>query len=338
MQSPLTRRMATSLLALTVLPLLGSPAAAAPVEGDVQGLELLQAAQATNRALFARGEMVVEISDALSKQSATARIIWDGARTYRDYAYTDVIQERRGPRMHTRRARMIELPGVLLWYSPKARLAQKRVSRRQGSGYPKLLELRPDQAWFRMEAMVGSDKSRWETLLDPQAAPETVTKFVVKKEGDRVIVDRHYWSGNILRITASLAQGGNVVSYERLLEGEVTPETAWGQGTCVWDLDSRGNWYLKSYLWQRSNTADPDKLDFDVTMQVKEFNPDPVIPRDRFEFESLDFAPGTTVEDKIGKGRTYRIGQATLVGQDLLDALAEEMKQRGFAAPQREER
>ena len=316
----------------------GLAVCAAPVEGDAEALKLLRAAQATNRTLFARGEMTVEVTSSGGRRSARAHMIWDGDKTFWDYEVTETAQEEEsGSTVSVTRARMIEVPGMLMWYSPKARLAQKRVARRRGEGYQKLLELRPDQGWFRMECMIGpKDKWDWQTLLDPSAAHPDVTKFVVRRDGDRVTVDRHEASGNILRIEASLAQGGNVVSYETLGDGQAGRSgTAWQSGRCVWAADPQGNWHLKSYTVQRSNSGDPEELHIDLTVSVKSFNPNPVIARDRFQFASLDFEPGTIVEELGGRQRTYRIGQESGVGQGALDALAEEMKRRGFAAPQR---
>lgn len=311
--------------------------AAPPIEGDGKLLQLLQDAQATNKTLFRRGKMDIEVHQ--NRDRAVATLIWSGEKTYWDYTHWDRTRDAKGkPITIVSRVRMVKTPKELMWYSPEAQLLQRIKDKSRG--YPSLLNARPDDIWFSLEGVVD-----WAEILDPAQAHKGVTKYVIRKKDDaHVVVERHHSSGVILSMEASLKQGGNIIAYESIPPPgnkslPLGKRAWWNKGTYDWAKDENQNWYLKRYAWQNSNEGDPEILNFDFTLDIKNFDPNPRIPNNRFQVASLKVVPGTTVEEVGGKGRTYRIGkkgkEKKNVSQEVLDRLAEKIRSLGFASPDR---
>lgn len=321
-----------------------------PVEGDATLLRLLQDRQETNRTLFRTGEMDVTAEQRVEGIRVQAHVVWQGEKTYWDYVYTSpvTIPRPQGPEttMTTRRQRMIEVPGTVMWYTPAIALAHNDFSERPGSRVPAMLELRPDQGWFRMDGVYGSARGHhWRTLFDPNHDSEYLSRFVVQPaSGERVVVEHHYKSGSLLRIEASLAHSANVIAYEAVPRAH-EPERPdhypllWNKGRYEWAQDADGNWYPTHFDFRRGQG---EELHYDYSLDITSFNPHPQIPRDRFQFASLALAPGTKVQETGKDGattRTYRLGQdgkeERPLDQAVLDDLAERLRE-GFAAPDRD--
>lgn len=315
------------------------PAHAAPrVEGDAEALRLLQAAQVTNRSLYRRGQMTAEVRDKVSNTSASAHVIWENERTFWDFHYQCPAGKSR--QMLIRKGQQIQSPKTYFYYNPSVRLAVKMTDSK--GGYEDLLKLRPDQVWFRMEGPFGGPE--WAMILDPLRAHKIVSHYVVSHlPDDRVVVERYQHNGDVLKIVVSLAQGGNVITYDQIPGPEAqsrVPESGifWAHGVYEWAQDMEGNWYLTRHAFARSSTGDPKQLHFDYELLIKDFNPNPMIPKDRFEFSSFRLPVGTSVQEKNAQGRTkrtYRVGGKDLLGEDSFDFLIESLKNRGFARPER---
>lgn len=333
-------RAVTSMMFFSVLALLSfmqlQAHAATPVEGDADLLQLLIEAQETNRAQFRRGKLTARAVEKVQNIETEATIVWDGERTcwtyYRLITAAAPRAGEKGPRVLEREGSMIYANGRLMCYWPKPGLAQMIADK--STTYESILKLRPDQIWFTMEG-----RYDWRDVLVPQTTADNLLKISVRREGsDGVVVEQHYRNGNILRYVASLRQGANIISYEKVFGSG--REGSWRTGEYEWEQDRRGNWYLKHCEWKWSSRGDPEILDLDYVLDVLEFDPDPVIPPERFEFASLKLASGTTVEARSGgKSRTYRVGRGgkeqEKVSVENLNELAEKLKAGGFAAPMR---
>ncbi|MGC1273886.1 MAG: hypothetical protein WBC44_09280 [Planctomycetaceae bacterium] len=280
--------------------------------------------------------MTVSTRENVSGEEATATIVWDGPRTRCEY-------EIRPPE---RKARLIELPGSLYWYQPGIEQVRIATGTRPGAGYSSILEVQPSRCWYREGGPYSkADKLRWRVMLDPEQAPDSVTKYVVTKAPDeQVIVERHYFTGSHLRIVASLLYGGNIVAYEKILSEEEQdwgPSKAvfWEQGSYEWADAGSGRWYPKHMECRESSVGDPEKLNYDFVMDVKSFEPDVRVPPSQFTFASLNLAPGTTVEETGKRKRTYRVAgggkEKKGIERDRLDALGESLRKSGFAEPRR---
>lgn len=168
-----------------------------PVEGDANLLRVLQDRQEMNRSLFREGECDVAAEERVEDVRARAHLVWRGENTFWDYVYVKEIAiprpEGPEPAMSTVQARMIEGPGVFMWYNSSASLARMHKRERRGSGYPSILELRPDQAWFGMDEPFGTRPNwNWHSLFDPSHGVEYLAKVVVRPEtGERVVFERH---------------------------------------------------------------------------------------------------------------------------------------------------
>lgn len=318
--------------------------AAIPVEGDRDLLSSLHAVQVTNESIFDRGRLTATVDARLARIKVDATIVWDGEKTFWDYVLQEPVKGPAPPsvsdeiKWFSRHEFLIEKSGVLWWYGPHAKLAQKITD---GSrGYHDELRLRPDQLWFQAE---GHKFYKWKGFLDPDRAAEGSGRIVVSKNSDdsnEVVVDRHFTNGTVCRLIFSWNVGGNLIRYETT---EVGDQSTWRKGSYDWAQDERRHWYVKRYDYKHSILGDPDKLDMDCTVEILEFDPTYEIPEDRFEFSSLMVGKGTTVEE-IARSRpqkTYRIGgQSTpfgVVDQAILDNLAKELRSSGFASPMIEE-
>ncbi len=325
-----------------------SVCAGVPVEGEASLLRILQDRQETNKTLFREGECDVDADERIQGVRAKAHVIWKGDRTFWDYVYESNadIQRPEGVKRvaSATKSRMIEVPGRMMWYDAKNALAQVHASERPGSAYPTILELRPDQAWFRMDGAFGSRRGQsWGQLLDPNHGVEYISKFVVRAEpGERVVVERHYRAG-LLRIEASLAHGGNVIEYSagpsRRGAEPSSDAPLWRKGRYEWAQDVDGNWYPTHFEFQRSSTGREEVLSHDFSLEITSFKPHPRIPEERFRFSSLGVATGTVVEEFGERPRRYRIGrdgnEEKKLDQSVLEDLAERLRE-GFAAPDRD--
>lgn len=320
----------------------------APVEGDAALLKTLVDVQATNLTLFPKGELTAEVREKFSQLDIKATVIWEGSRTYTRFRTKQVIErpiKGKSGEMEAvdsiQEGEMIEIPGVLMVHFPSNHQARRYVEHVAGAGYLRELKLRPDQIWFSYEGDVNLKE-----LISPTSTRAAGVKFVVnREEPDRVIVDRYFGGNAYLRFVASLASGGNIVSFETMHPG---PKDISSKGSYAWERDKEGRWYLRELHYEAILRSNPKLLSQDFTLRVMEFNPEPVIPSNRFEFSSFKFEEGTVVEEGLILGRnsaatpgrrTYRVGKGGRTEKNLnetqLNTLSDKQRAARFAAPSR---
>ena len=337
-----------SLLCAAVGAMYGSDCLAdAPVEGDQALLKTLADVQATNLALYPKGELTAEVDEKFSKLAAKATVIWDGNRTYWKYRLKQVghvpVKGKPGEMEEVdsvQEGEMIEIPGELMLYFPSFLQARRYVQHESGEGYARELKLRPEQTWYKYEGDIDLKE-----LISPTSTRMQGCNFVVSsKPPDQAVVECRNKSGCCLRILASLAAAGNIIGYEIL---EPTKDDLYSKGEYSWAQDSAGRWYLRELHSQESSTPRPENICREVQIKVTHFNAEPVIRNDRFSFSSFDFAEGTVVEDGLILGNragsknlwTYRVGangQAKKSpNESELNKLADKQRSKKFAAPEK---
>ena len=320
----------------------------APVEGDAALLKTLIDVQATNLTLFPKGELTAEGSEKYHRLEAKATVIWDGSRTYTRFHTKQVIQVpvKGNPDLKEdvdsiQDGEMIEVPGVLMVHFPSLHQARRYVDHVAGTGYVRELLLRPDQIWFSSDGNINIKE-----LISPSSTKAKGVRFVIKRDGpERVVIERHIENGSFMRYVASLAAGGNIVSYERVPSNN---KSLAGSGFYSWDRDLTGRWYLREFGYKVSLPSDPKRLNVDYSLRVTDFNADPVIPSNRFEFSSFKFEKGTVVEEGLIIGRSpadspghrkYRVGKEgpteKRISESQLNSLSDKLRAGGFAAPDR---
>lgn len=317
-----------------ILCLLVSAPAARTLAGD-EVVEILRAAQKTNHALVTRGRLEAKARTKITSQGEPVRtfevegtVVWSGDRTYWDCT----LMEGLGPAPDGRRKyRMVETPELLTIYFPHTGLVQKV---RDGKlGYHDEFKLRPDQAWFSYRA-----QRDWLDFLDPRIfSPENYRTTIREEEKGRIVLERTATkTGAKSRIVFSLEAGGNVVSFQGWPRSDGTGFTV--SATYDWARHSGGAWYLRRHTYERARAPDPKDYRQVSTIEVTSFDPDPVIPPDQFEFSALRVRPGVRVEehDRTGRRRVYRLGRERPFESLKLDQLAEQLRSKGFASPDRD--
>ena len=196
--------------------------------------------------------------------------------------------------------------------------------------------MHPQEKWFQY----GRSKRTWPDLLSRYEGTITVTQEreqIVKV----LLVDKR---GFELTVRASLAQGGNVVSFQSDVDPPERPETSdpeahyvvsWGE--YEWKQHPTGVWYLSSCALRESNVGETDQPYFKWDLTVSDFDPSPKIPKNQFTFESFKLLAGTRVsESKVSGSRRWKVGEPPgTVAQPTLDKAARELKGKGFADPDR---
>jgi hypothetical protein len=295
---------------------------------------VLRDAQETNQAQFAKGELSAHVVEMTPDRhnSAQARLIWNGPRTWWEYSVSHQHRETGAAITDQEGVQMIETPEELIWYSPAANGLQRVLDK--SSNYYRELALRPDQAWFTFER---DSATPWSAIFETSLAEASVERIVITQEEDLIHFDRVYTFGNTARNTVSLSQGGNVVAYE--WEAVPNPPGGWPYartGTYEWVPFGNGGWRLASLRYKHYLPGQQDDPVYSYEMTVDEFDPEPKIAADRFTLESLNVADGTAVHETGPRGRTYRYGAPNAdLTQDALDRLVETLRE-GFAAPESE--
>ncbi|HUY91071.1 MAG TPA: hypothetical protein VMV10_20200 [Pirellulales bacterium] len=293
--------------------------AAEPADNEI--LKLLVAAQETNRAGFDRGSQTAEIHTLWDGQQTdfTVDMTWAEAGTYWKYA----MAQQDGDNRTRLNCEMIETAKEIIFYWPDVKHVQK--VRDDMLGYPEQLEIRPDQAWFRIEGL-----AEWSALFDPEKARAGGVVVKTARDGDLVTVTHEYPSGETLRVFASLGASGNVTEYE----GRPGPKsTIWRAGKYEWSPLGDGRSYLKKYDYRRSltnNKAHPERT---YSLMITSFDPTPRIPGDRFALSSLRIPKDALIEEISAAGtRRYRLGKEVSVSDERLHELGRKLKEKGFAA------
>lgn len=338
MKSGILRSLPTAICLLSVNTLAYS--ADPLVVGDALLLRQLIDVQETNQSLFTRGRMEAEFEDNTSRVKMTA--VWDGDKYYWNYNLTWFkLKPKPGetkPRVSSKVGERIYTPGKMvgLWRD-KITYARKSTGGTRSENVERQLEVFPQDWWYKLEG-----KLLWTEIIDPKHAHKFVTKYIVeRKDNDRVVVKRDHTFGGVMTVEFSLKHGGNIVRYQF-----DAPDVGSEMGTAFWRMGeyewkpTDDQWYLARYSWQSSSKGDPDKVDKRGQLIVSEFDPNPDIPDDRFEFSSLTAPKGTLLQQRKGKKslKTVRLGaggeEGKRVSTSRLDDLAGKAGKRGFGAKQ----
>ena len=303
------------------------------VDGDAGLLRAIRDAQVTNAAEFKRGEMRCRIHDRMADMDINTSIIWDGDKAFWEYKLSEPAGDPRaaktGKARRSETGRFIDDGNVISYYFPDSKFAQIITDR--SAAYRSQFKVRPNELWFKLEGVY-----LWSSLLDPDRTSDLL-KYVVREEpDDRIVIDYcNLKNGEIIKVVASLAQGGNIIGYETAAHTKDPKETGafWRRGKYEWERYGPDRWYLKHFEYQRSSTGSPKELHFDFVLDVESFTPNPQIPPDRFESASLMVAQGTVVEQTGKSARTYRVGDAHRISKEELDRLAEKLRQGRFVRP-----
>lgn len=300
------------------------------VEGDRALLDMLCAAQATGQSSFPRGALTAtshttNAGGVLDQTiDVVANIVWDGPSTYWKYKQIVLLT---GREPEVTEGEMIETKERRFHYWPRRKLAM--IASDGLGGYRSNLRLRPDQQWFGMD----DGSRRWSEMFDvgtPDRPPKVkFDRLEVRADGDHIIVRRHI-NGRVLRITASLKYGANVVAYEPTPSAD---DPMWYRGDYEWGKLPDGRFWLKHHDYELAANGDKSHANKTYELTVTDFNPEPTIAADRFRFESLNVPDGTQIQEVSKAGtKTYRQGQKTPTRQELLDELADGLRRKGFAA------
>lgn len=308
-------------------------AASPPVEGDESLLKVLEAAQETNKARLSKGRLRAKVHSVWKNAGGgdftidlSAEVIWRDDKTYWDYQ----MSERERDMVFASQGRMIKDKQGFYVYFPESNLAQKIFDNK--SGYRDELNLRPEDSWFKVEGT-----SAWSDMITPDPRQSYIDKYVVyqpETDRDTVVVERHYKTGTVMTIKASLSQGANIIAYEKVSRNK---QDFWRQGSYTWQPEGNGLFSLKRYDFKRSAAGDPNRPDREYSLEILDFDPEPVIAPNRFQFESLALEPGTVVEETgARKERTYKWGEPREpAAEAALNKLADKLRARGFASPDR---
>ncbi|MGH7201652.1 MAG: hypothetical protein ACREJB_13670 [Planctomycetaceae bacterium] len=309
--------------------------APAPVEGDVEAFERIQAAQKTNLTLYPRGSFRVKVRRTIGADQDTqseATMVWSGDKTFCDLKATIKDRNARGePVAVHQEGQLIRAPGVLVSYDPSPGMLRIWTDARGGYHYE--LDVRPDEAWFHYRG------STWDRLLDTESfGPDKYRTTVRREDGGRVVLEReHKESGAAMRIVFSLAKDGNVIAYEARPGKDGKGRDA--AGKYEWKKHPSGLWYVARHEYRVPRDAVAGKQGAVYTMEITEFDPDPVIAPGRFEISSLNVPQGTPAEQRVGRSRTvknrFTWGEGRSIERLRLDELAEELRSNGTAAPDR---
>jgi len=312
-----------------------SARAEVPVKGDPAAFAQVRAALAENASRFLRGSFRFTADDRVAGKRAEMRLVWDGPRTRWTGWHSHLGASQVGAtgvkseREYVHRVDIIQTPEFLHGYWPERGWAQ--TSRAGERAFEKWLHVRPDELWFALEGVVA-----WQKLLDPAQAGENVTGFTVEHEaGQRVRIERRHDSGGVIRVIAALEQGANIIEYQTIPGRSPLPEVK-RHGSYRWARHDSGVWYLEE-LKSRRYKVNTSELDLDFTLSVGEFNPNPVLPRDFFEFASLQVAEGTNIEDVAGSTRKVwrRGGQPAESLEKKLRDMAGRLQEKGFSSKAR---
>jgi hypothetical protein len=309
------------------------------LEGDPRLYEMLRAAQKTNLARLNKGRFRAKVIADWQRgmhAEAKALVIFSGEKTYREYTHATSQPDPQGKQRKTQSGKqtvkMIEEPGLLTMYVPKVKLLQKLEDSKKT--YPEELKLRPDQIWFSLEG-----SRNWIEFLEPDTFAAEKFRRVLRRESENIVVLEHTnrKTGGRIRIVFSLAQGGNVVSYERV-PGD--PSRAFsGAGSFEWKRHPSDVWYLHKLSYHYETPAANPKYTKKYSLEVTEFDPDLKIAPEQFSLSALQVPNGTFVEEwnSTGRNKTYYKGgkkPRKNIGA-ILEELAKKLRSKGFAEKNR---
>ncbi len=297
------------------------------IEGDPELIQLLMAAQTSNRAAFPEGELTakVTLTGTGRKLDLEAHMAWQGESSWWDYHLAEQGQDG-VPTLEA--GSIIETPQTLVTFFPGSNLVQIYAAKRRS--YNRYLNLRPDRRWFAT-----GDDIRFDELLDvldenAQGRNGQVAVRVWKEANDTVVVERIPKVGGIFRMTASLAMDGNIVSYAS------EPSAKWtiaGNGRLDWVRAPSGRWRLERYEHDLEYLV-RRKGKFHCELEVTEFSEDLEGGAGRFEIGALNIAQGVKVQEFTPTGTVeYSWGSSADEFLVALERQVRELREKGFAAP-----
>ena len=278
-----------------------------PVDGDRDLLTQLIAAEKTNLEALKRGRMRVKTSwtqhfDSGAPQTGAtgeATALWDGDRQRWEYsAKVDVHDPTLGHSHENKDVVFIKTPAEIISYvrdrgDGRGQLTVRPASKRNVG--PIFGRARPPK-WF---VFGGHDRGNWSEYFDPDDGKrsQALTGIQIRREGNRVVVQRSHSNDASFRIEASLSQGGNVVQYEKRTfvqtDGEVAGRL--DTGDYQWARDGAGVWHLKNCHYQGAPLDDPERIKWQFDLEVLEFTSTPEIRDFDFDKASIEF----DVDDRI---------------------------------------
>ena len=301
---------------------------------DRKLLEVLRAAQLTSEAAFPKASLKANAEDGYSSQRAVVTAVWDGDRYFCDAEIEDTVTDTDGNTSVSKRLIMqIGRPSGWDCFFPGKTSLLQRVSDASMTG-PKILNIRPRDIWFHPTP---DSPLTWSQRLELQLAPDSQWDSQLKDLGNGLIevstVSRP--SRGRFVATFSMSHGGNVLEYH---SEPISDDVEFRKrGKYEWVSVPPDRWRLKSYVFQIAKKEDTDYDEYkQKSVEVLEFDPDPVIASNRFEISSLPLPPGTYVEEYGANERRYRRGddkQAEKgISESKFESLARELKQAGFGA------
>ncbi len=298
-------------------------AASVPVEGDRRLFDLVLAAQSTHREELRAGSF--HVVSRVAGDEANSDVRWKGSSIRVDYELSMARLEAQVEGGKSFRGVWGETERERWGYWPEWEFAQRDPlkTRRPNPA----LQLHPRELWYHFQ-----DLMPWERLIDPDEPKNSVVKkLVVHRDGDAVIIERHTANGLHMRLTASLAWEGRIISYDTPLG---SAKLFYG-GSYEWARAEDGRIYPKRMVWRRSGSPIDESARPYRIFEVTDFRL-AAQPEAPFEFSSLRLPEGTEIET-LGRGiadirTTYVGGKPKRPLDDLLKKDAEELK-KGFANP-----
>jgi hypothetical protein len=300
----------------------------APINGDTRLLEVLRDTQRLNSEQVSKGALTAEVEFHTDTGSGSnygskcrTECLWNGEDYRLDLSGTyDAKNVRITPRggmtaqgdSHSERHIIFTRSGNrFLQYTPGGRQARLNDASLEHPHREALV--RPEDWWF---GQIGGERRPFFELLGPHpnVPQDGVRDYrITLLDRDRIEMLRSEKSGAFFRAVASLAAGGNIVSFER---SDPPLEYSW-TANYLWEQDGKGRNILRScestFRFGKSLSRASYKLisiDLDSPLRPGSFVTDPrSLPR------------GTFVDDRFAR-RSYRVGQSDPGAMlDRLDAL-----------------
>ena len=341
------------LVALTVMPAAAQDAGPAqewsvPVEGDAQLLEVVKAAQAANLDRFAGpGRVQAQIRWYAGGKTVPAQIMdvdcrWLGEKYLADLVYRFPPAGRLPPEDPAQREQWEREiasgeetdPNVRRLVFDGKEYLQYDVHGGTGAGrvvvYAKDAKGLRSYLWFlemidqtpagQWSLSHGRGTRAWAELLGPhpKMKAEWTEKFVVRRDGDRVVIERHNpesFGGGVKTSVADLALSGHVV------ESSFSSPNQQGRTDYEWVRGDDGRVVLHGVRAGGTDKGGEWRFELDIDYQGGVAGIDDGL----FTLAGMRVRSGAIVE-RDGKRTTY---QAAEVTQDVLEGLIQESKSDG---------
>ncbi len=332
--------LASSCLLASLITLQAPDAGLPPVEGDAALLATLRDANVMNSARYPKGELeaVVDFRQGdnplVLSGSYRISIAWDGAR------YRKTILGSRTTDKSLVQTREKVDPDQQNYSSQVDRLEisdgnttlilsqlHAQLDRSSAPSPIQYSSVRPNDWWY---GKIDGKRRPWAEMLGPHPKfPHgRIEKYSVRKlDDDRVEVRRFDRAGGGFRAVADLALEGNVVEFTA---DSVNPNQTI-KVTYTWERDPRGRLLLRDCVEVRTL----ESMKSESHYRLIRFDPDAKLPASLFAVDPQRLPPDTFVEDRI-RDRNYRVGRNSREAMaQALEALADQARSRGFAAPDR---